>query len=98
MYSLGCSFDSGEGVGGGAPSGGVTGGGAASGGVTGGGAASGGVTGGGAASGSMTRVAAPDYPAAAHWYRRAADAGDGRGLPLVHFSASPSTRPLLGST
>jgi len=31
--------------------------------------------------------AAPDYLAAADWYRRAGDAGHGQGLTLVHFSA-----------
>jgi TPR repeat protein len=34
---------------------------------------------------------APDYPAAADWYRRAADAGDGE-------AAGAYTRPLLSST
>jgi len=36
-------------------------------------------------------AAAPDYPAAADWYRRAADAGDAE-------SAEPYIRPLLCST
>jgi len=38
-------------------------------------------------------VAAADHPAAAGWYRRAADAGHGQGLSLVHLSAQPELFP-----